>query len=72
MSKFEKGDKVKNIVTNEIGYIIEVYPPSRGRQLYKVKYDDRETDEKSERLLPNIDLTDPFERKTTMIITPNI
>lgn len=34
----------------------------RGRQLYKVKYDDRETDEKSERLLPNIDLTDSFER----------
>lgn len=61
MSKFEKGDKVKNVVTNEIGYIIEVYPPRRGRQLYKVKYDDRETDEKSERLLPNIDLTDSFE-----------
>ena len=43
MSKFERGDKVKNVVTNEIGYIIEVYPPRRGRQLYKVKYDDRET-----------------------------
>lgn len=62
MSKFEKGDKVKNVVTGEIGYIIEIYPPRRGRQLYKVKYDDREADENSENLLPNVDLTDPFER----------
>ncbi len=62
MSKFEKGDKVKNVVTDEIGYIIEIYPPRRGRQLYKVKYDDREADENSENLLPNVDLTDPFER----------
>lgn len=62
MSKFGKGDKVKNIVTDEIGYIIEIYPPRRGRQLYKVKYDDREADENSDNLLPNVDLTDPFER----------
>ena len=62
MSKFGKGDKVKNALTNEVGYIIEIFPPSRGRQLYKVKYDDRETDENSADLLPNIDLTDPFER----------
>ena len=62
MSKFEKGDKVKNVITEEIGYIIEIYPPRRGRQLYKVKYDDREADENSENLLPNVDLTDPFER----------
>ena len=62
MSKFGKGDKVKSVVTNEIGYIIEIYPPRRGRQLYKVKYDDREADELSANLLPNIDLTDPFER----------
>lgn len=25
MSKFEKGDKIKNVTTNEIGYVIEVY-----------------------------------------------
>lgn len=41
MSKFEKGDKIKNVTTNETGYVIEVYPPRRGWQLYKVKYDDR-------------------------------
>ncbi len=62
MSKFEKGDKVLNVVTNEIGYIIMVHPPRRGTQMYKVKYDDREADEYSEKLQPNIDLTDPFER----------
>lgn len=62
MSKFSKGDKVKNTITNEIGYIIEIHPPRRGRQLYKVKYDDREADENSDKLLPNVDLTDPFER----------
>lgn len=62
MSKFDKGDRVKNIVTKETGYIIGIYAPSRGRQLYKVKYDDRETDENSINLLPDVDLTDPFER----------
>ncbi len=62
MSKFEKGDKVKNILTEEIGYIIMVHPPRRGTQMYKVKYDDREADEYSEKLQPNVDLTDPFER----------
>ena len=58
MSKFCKGDKVKNVVTNEIGYVIEVYPPRRGRQLYKVKYDDRESDELSVNLLSNEDTGD--------------
>lgn len=64
MSKFGKGDKIKNVITEEIGYIIEVYPPRRGRQQYKVKYDDREAVELSANLLPNVDLTDPFERIT--------
>lgn len=62
MSTFAKGDKIKNAITEEIGYIIEVYPPRRGRQQYKVKYDDREAVELSANLLPNVDLTDPFER----------
>ena len=62
MSKFGKGDKVKNANTNEVGYVIAVYPPNRGRQRYKVKYDDHETDEDSRNLIPDIDLTDPFER----------
>ena len=62
MSKFAKGDKVVNLLTNEKGFIIEVFPPRRGRQMYKVKYDDRENDENSANLVPDIDLSDPFER----------
>ena len=62
MSKFAKGDCVINTDTKEKGYIIGVYPPSRGRQLYKVKYDDRESDENSAILMPDVDLSDPFER----------
>jgi len=62
MSKFGKGDKVKNCNTNEVGYIIAIYPPNRSRQRYRVKYDDHETDEDSRNLLPDVDLTDPFER----------
>ena len=62
MSKFGKGDKVKNSITNEVGYVIAIYPPNRGRQRYRVKYDDHETDEDSRILLPDVDLTDPFER----------
>lgn len=62
MSKFNKTDKVINERTKEKGIITEVYPPHRGRQLYRVKYDDRETDEDSAVLIPDTDLTDPFER----------
>ena len=62
MSKFGNGDKVKNSITNEVGYVIAIYPPNRGRQRYRVKYDDHETDEDSRILLPDVDLTDPFER----------
>ncbi len=62
MSKFEKGDRVVNQQTKEKGFIIAVYPPRRGRQIYKVKYEDRENDENSVNLIPDVDLTDPFER----------
>lgn len=36
MSKFNKGDKVKNSRTGEVGYIIDVLPARRGRQLYNL------------------------------------
>lgn len=62
MSKFAKGDKVVNLLTNEKGFIIEVFPPRHGRQMYKVKYNDRENDENSINLVPDVDLSDPFER----------
>ena len=37
MSKFSKGDRIVNLLTKEKGFIIEVYPPRRGRQMYKVR-----------------------------------
>ena len=43
MSKFENGDKVKNVVTNEIGYIIEVYPPRKGNTAFKIKSSNNNT-----------------------------
>ena len=62
MSKYNLGDKVINTSTNEKGVIIAVHPPRRGNQYYRVKYSDRENDEKSIVLNPDMDLTDPFER----------
>ena len=62
MSKFNIGDKVINTSSDERGIIIAVHPPRRGMQLYRVKYSDRENDEKSAILNPDVDLTDPFER----------
>ena len=62
MAKFNLGDRIKNLNTGEVGYIIRILPPHRGTQMYKVKYDDRENDEKSKNLVLDVDLTDPFER----------
>ena len=62
MSKYNIGDKVINTSTNEKGFIIAVHPPRRGNQFYRVKYSNRENDEKSIDLNPDMDLTDPFER----------
>lgn len=62
MSKFNKGDKVLYTPTQEDGFIIEVYNPRRGHQLYRVKFDSRIEDVDSSDLLPDADLSDPFER----------
>ena len=62
MSKFNKGDKVLYTPTQEDGFIIEVYNPRRGHQLYRVKFDSRIEDVDSSDLLPDTDLSDPFER----------
>lgn len=64
MSKFSEGNRVKNIRTGELGYVIKVLPPNRGLQMYRVKYDDREleTNERSTSLMLDVNLSDPFER----------
>lgn len=64
MAKFNLGDRVKNIRTGELGYVVKVLPPNRGLQMYRVKYDEREIEnnERSANLMLNVDLSDPFER----------
>lgn len=64
MAKFNLGDRVKNIRTGELGYVVKVLPPNRGLQMYRVKYDEREMEnnERSANLMLNVDLSDPFER----------
>lgn len=64
MSVFSKGDRVKNVRTGELGYVVGILPPHRGVQMYKVKYDDRalENHERSANLMLDVNLSDPFER----------
>jgi superfamily II DNA or RNA helicase len=64
MSKFAVGDRVKNIRTGELGYVIKVLPPHRGAQMYRIKYDTREIEntERSANLMLDVNLSDPFER----------
>lgn len=64
MSKFVEGNRVKNIRTGELGYVIKVLPPHRNVQMYRVKYDERELEnnERSTNLMLDVNLSDPFER----------
>lgn len=62
MSKYAKGDKVIYTKTEEHGVVVEVLPPRRGNYLYRIKFDDRETDIKSADLRADIDMTNEFER----------
>lgn len=64
MSKFSEGNRVKNIRTGELGYVVKVLPPHRNIQMYRVKYDERELEnnEKSSSLMLDVNLNDPFER----------
>ena len=62
MSKHTIGSKVIKTGTEEHGIIIEVMPARRGRQLYKVNWKNSVTDELEVNLLPDCDISDPFER----------
>ena len=62
MSKYTIGDKVVNINSERHGIIIDVIPARRGRQLYKVSWGNNITDEFEENLMPDCDISDPFER----------
>lgn len=62
MSKYTIGNKVIKADSEGHGTIIEVMPPRRGRQLYKVSWGSLVTDELEVNLLPDCDISDPFER----------
>ena len=62
MSKYTIGNKVIKADSEGHGTIIEVMPPRRGRQLYKVSWGNLVTDELEVNLLPDCDISDPFER----------
>ena len=62
MGKYNIGNKVIKTDSEGHGTIIEVMPPRRGRQLYKVSWGSLVTDELEVNLLPDCDISDPFER----------
>ena len=62
MSKYTIGNKVIKADSEGHGTIIEVMPPRRGRQLYKVSWGNIVTDELEVNLLSDCDISDPFER----------
>ena len=62
MSKYKIGNKVIKAESEGHGTIIEVMPARRGRQLYKVSWGNSVTDELEVNLLPDCDISDPFER----------
>lgn len=61
MAKFTIGDKVTNVNSNERGVIIDVLAGGRGRQLYRVRYGDDDKDTLESNLIPDTNITDPFE-----------
>lgn len=62
MSKYTIGNKVVKTESEGHGTIIEVMPARRGRQLYKVSWGNYVTDELEVNLLPDCNISDPFER----------
>ena len=62
MAKYNIGSKVVKAESEGHGTIIEVLPARRGRQLYKVSWSNGITDELEVNLLPDCDISDPYER----------
>lgn len=62
MAKFKIGDSVIYVSSKEKGIITEIFPPARGRQLYRVSIDNQIKNCLETNLIPDTDLTDPFQR----------
>ncbi len=62
MAIFQIGTHVLHLVSGQHGVVVEVYPPRRGRQLYKVAWPDGIADVLEVELALDCDISDPFER----------
>ncbi len=62
MAKFSCGDTVLNIVTQQKGVVCKVCPPARGRQLYRVRYNESLKTCLEQNLDGFFEIENPFER----------
>lgn len=62
MARFNIGDSVIYVNSKEKGIIKEIFPPARGRQLYRVSIDSEIKNCLETNLIPDTDLSDPFIR----------
>lgn len=62
MARYEIGDSVIYVNSNEKGIITEIFPPARGRQLYRVSINNIIKNCLESNLIPDADLNDPFQR----------
>ncbi|AVR44784.1 hypothetical protein C7S20_05610 [Christiangramia fulva] len=62
MSRFTVGDSVLFVGSNEKGIIKDVFPPARGRQLYRVSINGEIKNCLESSIIPDLDLSNPFER----------
>lgn len=62
MAKFSCGDTVLNIVTQQKGVVCEVCSPARGRQLYRVRYNESLETCLEQNLDGFFEIENPFER----------
>lgn len=62
MAKFSCGDTVLNIVTQQKSVVCEVCTPARGRQLYRVRYNESLETCLEQNLDGFFEIENPFER----------
>lgn len=67
MAKFQLGATVLKYDSTDRGTIVEVASARRGRQIYRVNWGSKVTDELEEDLVLDYDVSDPFERCSNAI-----
>ena len=74
MAKYSKGDSVIFVETNEVGVIVEVYEPYRGKQQYAVRWikSGATTDVLENRLEPERKLDNAFDMLKAGVVNPYV